>query len=125
MSAQPQPKQDQEPRQPRSQRHGMETRLAIVETRWEDIIPTLATKVDIAETKTGIADIRSEIKMLNAKIDAQSNKLLIQLPAIILAILGLFGAVMKFWPVTPVQQPAPAVVAPVQPAPPAAPVNEQ
>jgi len=69
------------------------------------------------------ADLRALDTKIDTKIDAQTNKLLVQLPAIILAILGLFGVVMKFLPAASVQQPAPisapvqAVVTPVQPAP--------
>jgi len=98
------------------QRYSTEARLAVVETRWQDAIPTLATKSDIELVKK---DIEATEHRLNAKIDAQTNKLLIQLPAIILAILGLFGIVMKFLSGTPVQQPAPIIQsapAPVQPA---------
>lgn len=40
---------------------GMETRLTKLETRLETIIPTLATKSDVAELKALVADSRSDV----------------------------------------------------------------
>jgi len=67
MSAQPQqqPKQD---KQPRSQRPGnTETRLTIVETQWEAVIPTLATKADLSDLRADLSDkiAQSERKAAN------------------------------------------------------------
>jgi hypothetical protein len=39
----------------------MDNRLTKLETRWETVIPTLATKTDIAETKTAIAAAESGV----------------------------------------------------------------
>jgi len=142
MSAQPQRKQAEPPV---STTH----RVVALETRWQEVVPKLATKDDLGIEVTRLTErmnagfelakkdreaseqrINAKIEKLDAKIDAQTNKLLVQLPAITLAILGLFGLVMKLLPTAPVQQPAsiiqtaPAPV-PVQPAQPATPVNEQ
>jgi len=57
-------------RRKRTQQQSTEVRLAIVETRWQDVVPTLATKADLNEAvglskmeiKREIADLRTELK---------------------------------------------------------------
>jgi len=181
MSAQPQRKQ------PGHEHHATsshDTRIAVLETHWQDVVPMLATKADLADMRNEITAIRSaqdaqlrmtqELKTdydkldsaldsihkiqgqfgydlhklndkideqgrsLNDKIDAQTNKIIIRLGGVMLAIVTLACAVMTLLfsvmssrqavpmqpsraaivaPVQPVQpvQPAPAHVQPIQP----------
>jgi len=69
MNAQPQ-RQPAPPQQPppAQARHSTEVRLAIVETRWQDVIPTLATKADLREA---IGSLRSEFKEDNGSLRAE------------------------------------------------------
>jgi len=73
MSAQSQRQQATPPpeHQPR-QRYSTETRLAIVETRWQDVVPTLATKTDIALIKK---DIEAVEQRLSGEIQAVEQRL--------------------------------------------------
>jgi len=73
MSAQSQRQQATPPpeRQPH-QRYSTETRLAIVETRWQDVVPTLATKTDIALIKK---DIEAVEQRLSGEIQAVEQRL--------------------------------------------------
>jgi len=71
-----QPQQQPPPPTPPPERHkrtphqSTEVRLAIVETRWQDVVPTLATKADLNEAlglskmelKGDIAGLRTELK---------------------------------------------------------------
>jgi len=71
MNTQPQQQPTPPPeRRKRTQQQSTEVRLAIVETRWQDVVPTLATKADLNEAvglskmelKSEIADLRTELK---------------------------------------------------------------
>jgi len=81
MSAQPQQQPEPPPPEPPGQRYSTETRLAIVETRWQDVIPTLATKSDLREATTRLqaetALVRKDIKALEerliGKVEAQGQ----------------------------------------------------
>ena len=53
----------------------LEDRVTILETRFDTILPTLATKSDIAEVKTDIA-------RLEERMDALGNRLIIQFAGI-------------------------------------------
>jgi len=80
MNTQPQ----QQPPQPtppperhkRTPHQSTEVRLAIVETRWQDVVPTLATKADLNEAvglskmelKSEIAELRTEMHKMDATI---------------------------------------------------------
>jgi len=81
MSAQPRQQPEPPPPEPPRQRYSTETRLAIVETRWQDVIPTLATKSDLREATTRLqaetALVRKDIKALEerliGKVEAQGQ----------------------------------------------------
>jgi len=69
MNAQPQRQPASPPPPPAQTRHhSTEVRLAIVETRWQDVIPTLATKADLREA---ISELRSEFKEDNISLRAE------------------------------------------------------
>ncbi len=57
----------------------LEDRVTILETRLDTILPTLATKEDIAGAKaelvTEIADVRTDIARLEGKMDAMNERL--------------------------------------------------
>jgi len=109
MSAQPQqhPKPPP-PREPPPPRYSTETRLAIVETRWQDLIPTLATKSDLREATTKLQadtalvrkDIEAVEERLNGKIDAVMNKIIIRVTSITVAAIiatgTIFTLIQKF-----------------------------
>ncbi|MDL2354339.1 MAG: hypothetical protein QFF03_03680 [Pseudomonadota bacterium] len=40
----------------------MEHRITVLEARWDAILPTLATKVDVAEVRTDVAQLRTEVR---------------------------------------------------------------
>jgi len=106
MSTQPQRQPDPESRQTHSRRHGVETRLAIVETRWQDVVPTLATKSDLreaigglrAELKEDTAKLHTEIAVIRKDVEAMGNKLLIRLAGVLIAVIGAAVAVLRYWP---------------------------
>ena len=96
----------------------LEDRVTILETRLDTVLPTLATKADIAEIKTDMArlegkmdamDARLEGKMdamnerqegridrLEEKVDAMGNRLIIQFAGIAVAVAALTVAAVKF-----------------------------
>jgi len=111
MSAQPQPKQDQPSRSQRAS--STETRLTIVETRWEDVIPTLATKRDISDLR---AEIKSDIARAETKAADNTVSLIkwivgtgIATVVLLVTVLTfvLNNAVPRYLPA--VQQPAPII----------------
>ena len=67
----------------------LEDRVTILETRFDTILPTLATKADIAEVKTGIA-------RLEERMDALGNRLIIQFAGIAVVVAGLTVAAVKY-----------------------------
>jgi len=72
MSAQPQRQQSPPERR---ERQSTEKRLTVVETRWDVVMPTLATKADIgnlrAELKEETGKLRTEIKEETSKLRAE------------------------------------------------------
>ena len=93
----------------------MEERVAMLETRLETVLPTLATKEDIArlegkmdamyERLDGKIDANTErldgkidanTKGLEGKIDAMENKLLIKFTGIGIALTGIAIAIVKY-----------------------------
>ncbi|MCY4414802.1 MAG: hypothetical protein OXE87_00600 [Chloroflexi bacterium] len=89
----------------------LEERVTILETRFDTILPTLATKEDIArlEGKMGAMEERLEGKMdamnerlegkiegLDGKIDAMGNRLLIRLTGVMAALLAIAVAAARF-----------------------------
>ena len=67
----------------------LEDRVIILETRFDTILPTLATKADIAEVKTGIA-------RLEERMDALGNRLIIQFAGIAVVVAGLTVAAARY-----------------------------
>lgn len=89
----------------------LEERVTILETRFDTILPTLATKEDIArlEGKMDAMDERLEGKMdamnerlegkiewLDGKIDAMGNRLLIRLTGVMATLLAIAVAATRF-----------------------------
>ena len=89
----------------------LEERVTILETRFDTILPTLATKEDIArlEGKMDSMSERLEGKMdsmnerlegkiegLDGKIDAMGNRLLIRLTGVMAALLAIAVAAARF-----------------------------
>ena len=100
----------------------LEERVTILETRFDTILPTLATKEDIArlegkmdsmnerlEGKMGAMEERLEGKMdamnerlegkiegLDSKIDAMGNRLLIRLTGVMAALLAIAVGAARF-----------------------------
>ena len=75
-------------------------RVTILETRFDTILPTLATKSDIAEVKTDIARLEGRVNNLetkmDAKMDALGNRLIIQFAGIAVVVAGLTVAAVKY-----------------------------
>jgi len=139
MSAQPQrqPETEQE-RQPRSQRKGavdygnMDNRVVRLETRWEDVIPNLATKTDIARIEAKAASDSAELRAEIHKMDATFARwMLTTIIALIVGFGEMFFALHRsidmtisrierlytVQPMTPhASSPPPLVVTPVRPA---------
>ena len=98
----------------------LEERVTILETRLDAILPTLATKADIAEVRTEIAEVRidivrlegkmdamnkrlegkinavNEINAMNARIDAAGNRLFIKLGGMMVAVAAVAVAAAKY-----------------------------
>ena len=89
----------------------LEDRLTILETRLDTVLPTLATKEDIArlDGKIDAAEgrlngkidaaeerLNGKISQLDAKIDATSNRLLIRLSVVGFAMLSVAVAAAKY-----------------------------
>lgn len=67
----------------------LEDRVTILETRFDTVLPTLATKADIAEIKT-------EMARLEGKMDAIGNRLILQFAGIAIGVAGITFAAVKF-----------------------------
>lgn len=67
----------------------LEDRVTILETRLDTVLPTLATKADIAEIKT-------EMARLEGKMDAIGNRLILQFAGIAIGVAGITFAAVKF-----------------------------
>ena len=78
----------------------LEDRVTILETRFDTILPTLATKADISEVKTDIARLEGRINNLETKMegkmDALGNRLIIQFAGIAVAVAALTVAAVKY-----------------------------
>jgi len=109
MNAQPQPQDAPPARQTRAQRHSTETRLAILETRWEDVIPTLATKSDIlraeakaandtAEVKVAVTQLETKLEtsiaIIKKDMEAMMNKIIIRVSSIAVAAIIATGTLV-------------------------------
>ena len=67
----------------------LEDRVTILETRFDTVLPNLATKADIAEIKTDMA-------RLEGKVDAMGNRLIIRFAGIAITVAGITVAIVKF-----------------------------
>ena len=67
----------------------LEDRVTILETRFDTILPTLATKADIAR-------LEGRINNLETKMDALGNRLIIQFAGIAVAVAALTVAAVKY-----------------------------
>ena len=78
----------------------LEERMTILETRFDTILPTLATKADIAEVKTDMARMEGEMKAmnerLNGKMDAMGNRLLIRFAVVMVGVAAVAVAAAKY-----------------------------
>lgn len=102
----------------------MEARLTALETKWQAVVPTLATKADLGDTKAAIEKVGGEIHKMDASIKTW-------MIATVLAIIGtvvlgftalFFNLSAAFKPATPAPaQPAPTVIYVTPPAPAQAP----
>jgi len=86
--------QKNDPVQPRD----TATRLVVLETRWEDVIPNLATKSDVVEMRGEVKEIKASIRGLDAKIEAQTNKTIIAISGVVIAIMGAIEVMSRVWP---------------------------
>ena len=67
----------------------LEDRVTILETRFDTILPTLATKADIAR-------LEGRINNLETKMDALGNRLIIQFGGIAFALAAIAVAAAKY-----------------------------
>ena len=81
----------------------LEERVTILEIRLDAILPTLATKTEIAEVKTEIAGVKTEIARLEGKIDTMNerigaigNSLLIKFVGVTIPIAAIAVAAVKY-----------------------------
>ena len=99
----------------------LEERVTILETRLDAILPTLATKTEIAEVKTEIAGVKTEIAevkteiarlegkidtvnerlegkidTMNERLDAMGNSLLIKFVGVTIPIVAIAVAAVKY-----------------------------
>lgn len=89
----------------------LEDRVTILETRLDTVLPTLATKADIAEIKTDMARLEGKMDAMDArlegrmdrleekmegKMDALGNRLIIQFGSIAIAVAALTVAAVKY-----------------------------
>ena len=85
----------------------LEERIAVLETLVNAILPTLATKSDIAEVKTEIARLEGKIDTVNERLegkidtmnermDAMGNSLLIKFVGVTIPIVAIAVAVVKY-----------------------------
>jgi len=72
-------------------RYSTEARLAVVESRWQDVIPTLATKSDVALVKK---DIEATEQRLNAKIEVMTSKIIFRISSIAVAAIAATGTIV-------------------------------
>ena len=85
----------------------LEERIAVLETLVNAILPTLATKSDIAEVKTEIArlsgkidavgeQLEGKIDTMNERMDAMGNRLLIKFVGFMVPVVAIAVAVVKY-----------------------------
>jgi hypothetical protein len=85
----------------------MDTRLTALETRFDTILPTLATKADFAELKSEFSDLKTE---MHANITAVTRWMLATVIALFFGFAGLFYAVTGNGRGVPSVQSAPPII---------------
>ena len=98
---------------------GVEARLTALETKWETVVPTLATKGDV---QSGFAEVRADVHKMDASI---KTWMVGSMVGLFLGFGGLFFAMSNSLkpaaaPAT-AQQPAPIIINVPTPAAPQAP----
>jgi hypothetical protein len=77
----------------------LDRRLTILETRFDTILPTLATKADLAELR---AELKAEIRAESAKMSAESGKVMRWVAAtLVTVVLGFAGMIVTLVTVLP------------------------
>ena len=71
----------------------LEDRVTILEIRFDTILPTLATKADIARLEGRINNLETKME---GKLDALGNRLIIQFAGIAVAVAALTVAAVKY-----------------------------
>ncbi len=71
----------------------LEDRVTILETHFDTILPTLATKADIARLEGRINNLETKME---GKMDALGNRLIIQFAGIAVAVAALTVAAVKY-----------------------------
>lgn len=82
----------------------LEERVTILETRLDTILPTLATKEDIARLEGKMESMNERLggridsanERLEGKIDAMGSKLLIRFTGVMAALLAIAVAATRF-----------------------------
>ena len=71
-------------------------RLAVLETRIDTILPTLATKADIGEMKAAIGDTKAAIGDTKVAIADTKSAIITWLTASLLAVVAIFLSALFF-----------------------------
>ena len=84
-------------------------RVTILETRFDTILPTLATKEDVARlearfdatvptlaTKEDLARLEGQLYLLREQMDAMGNRLLLRFGVVVLGVGALVVAAIRF-----------------------------
>ena len=66
-----------------------EDRLTILETRFDTILPTLATKEDVAR-------LEGQVNLMREQMDAMGNRLLLRFGVVVLGVGALVVAAIRF-----------------------------
>ena len=74
----------------------IEERVTVLETRFDTILPTLATKADIAVVATEITRLEGRMDTMNERMDAMGNRLLIKFGGIAITVAALAVAASKY-----------------------------
>jgi len=104
------------PRSNNTQNASIDRRLTVLETKWEEVIPNLATKADL---ERGLGELRTDIHKMDASI---ARWMLGTIIALIIGFGGMFFALQRNMDnaITRIErlymsQPAPAVATPQPP----------
>jgi hypothetical protein len=95
----------------------MDRRLTVLETRFDTILPMLATKTDFAELRADFANLRAEYKSDFGDFRADIQKVIISthrwlIGTIIVLLLGFGGMILTMAHTLKQMQPPPVLSAP-------------